>query len=154
MSQVEIKPSLESYKLAEAVAIEELESEKSITLKENYIRLIDQLQIDGVPNENISALGKQIIIEKKKQKLQWKGIEAETIAVGSWWYQVAREQGCTDSRFSPVKQEVTDVERERLGPLYPMYYECDFYNSSSTWYKPEYFQYGDYGEEMWFDSDT
>jgi len=68
--------------------------------------------------------------------------------VGSWWYQVAREQGCTDSRFSPVKQEVTDVERERLGPLYPMYYECDFYNSSSTWYKPEYFQYGDYGEEM------
>ena len=154
MSQVEIKPSLLSYKLAELIAIEELESEKSITLKENYIRLIDQLQIDGVPNENISALGKQIIIEKKKQKLQWKGIEAETIAVGSWWYQVAREQGCTDSRFSPVKQEVTDVERERLGPLYPMYYECDFYNSSSTWYKPEYFQYGDYGEEMWFDSDT
>ena len=29
-----------------------------------------------------------------------------------------------------------------------MYYECDFYNSSSTWYKPEYFQYGDYGENM------
>jgi len=70
VSQVEIKPSLLSYKLAELIAIEELESEKSITLKENYIRLIDQLQIDGVPNENISALGKQIIIEKKKQKLQ------------------------------------------------------------------------------------
>lgn len=27
-----------------------------------------------------------------------------------------------------------------------MYYKCDFYNSLSTWYKPEYFQYGDYGE--------
>ena len=30
----------------------------------------------------------------------------------------------------------------------PMYYECDFYNSSSTWYKPEYFKYADYGEDM------
>jgi len=32
--------------------------------------------------------------------------------------------------------------------LYLMYYECDFYNSASTWYKPEYFQYGDYGKDM------
>ena len=47
-----------------------------------------------------------------------------------------------------INQEFLDAERERLGPLYPMYYECDFYNSSSTWYKPEYFQYGDYGEDM------
>ena len=47
-----------------------------------------------------------------------------------------------------INQEFLDAERERLGPLYPMYYECDFYNSASTWYKPEYFQYGDYGEDM------
>jgi len=26
-----------------------------------------------------------------------------------------------------------------------MYYECDFYNSSSTWYKSEMFQYSNYG---------
>jgi len=25
-------------------------------------------------------------------------------------------------------QEFLDAERERLGPLYPMYFECDFYN--------------------------
>jgi len=47
-----------------------------------------------------------------------------------------------------ITQEFLDAERERLGPLYPMYYECDFYNSSSTWYRPEYFQYGNYGEDM------
>jgi len=47
-----------------------------------------------------------------------------------------------------INQEFLDAERERLGPMYPMYYECDFYNSSSTWYKPEMFQYGDYGEDM------
>ena len=47
-----------------------------------------------------------------------------------------------------INQEFLDAERERLGPLYPMYCECDFYNSSSTSYKPEYFQYGEYGEDM------
>jgi hypothetical protein len=47
-----------------------------------------------------------------------------------------------------ITQEFLDAERERLGPMYPMYYECDFYNSSSTWYKPDMFQYGDYGEDM------
>ena len=46
-----------------------------------------------------------------------------------------------------ITQEFLDTERERLGPSYPMYYECDFYNSS-TRYKPEYFQYADYGEDM------
>ena len=47
-----------------------------------------------------------------------------------------------------ITQEFLDAERERLGPTYPMYYECDFYNSSATWYKPEYFEYGDYGGDM------
>lgn len=47
-----------------------------------------------------------------------------------------------------IHQEFLDAERERLGPLFPMYYECDFYNSFSTWYRPEYFQYSDYGEDM------
>lgn len=38
---------------------------------------------------------------------------------------------------------MTMINRERLGSLYQMYYECDFYNSASMWYKPEYFQYGE-----------
>ena len=47
-----------------------------------------------------------------------------------------------------ITQEFLDAERERLGPMYPMYYECDFYNSAATWYKPEMFKFGDYGENM------
>ena len=82
MSQeIQIKPSLLAYKLAESIALEELESEKSISLKENYIRLIDQLEIDGVPKEKISAMGKQIIIERKKIKLDAKGIINENHTV-------------------------------------------------------------------------
>ena len=49
-----------------------------------------------------------------------------------------------------INQEFLDAERERLGSMYPMYYECDFYNSSSTWYKPEMFQYSDYGGDTLF----
>jgi len=44
-----------------------------------------------------------------------------------------------------INQEFLDAEREKLGPLYPMYYECDFYNSSSTWYKPENSVWGLWG---------
>ena len=41
-----------------------------------------------------------------------------------------------------ITQEFLDAERERLGPLYPMYYECDFYNSASTWYNKDLIQHG------------
>ena len=47
-----------------------------------------------------------------------------------------------------ITQEFLDAEHERLGSMYPMYYEYDFYNSSSTWYKPEMFQFDDYVENM------
>jgi len=112
VSQVEIKPSLLSYKLAETIATEELQEENSITLKQNYISLIDQLEIDGIPKEKISTVGKQIIIERKKQKLLSKGIENEQVTVGSWWNEVAKEKGCTDSKYSPTKdeEEVTEAE--------------------------------------------
>jgi len=48
-----------------------------------------------------------------------------------------------------ISQEFLDAEQQRLGPMYPMYYECDFYNSSTTWYKSELFDYDDeIGEQL------
>jgi len=47
-----------------------------------------------------------------------------------------------------ISQEYLDGERERLGPMYSMYYECDFYNSASTWYPPDKIVSGDY-EATW-----
>jgi len=43
-----------------------------------------------------------------------------------------------------ITEDFLEGERERLGPMYSMYYECDFYNSSSTWYPPEKIISGDY----------
>ncbi len=101
---------MQSLQLAENIAEAELTEENSKTLKQNYEELMIQLSIDGIPKNKISSIGKQIIIERKKQKLFSKGIEPEEITVGSWWYDVARTNGFTDQKFSPV--EVTEPEPE------------------------------------------
>jgi len=67
----------------------------------------------GVPKHKISTIGKQIIIEKKKQRLYTKGIESEEISVGSWWYDITKEKGCIDPHYSHV---APDVERENSSP--------------------------------------
>ena len=40
-----------------------------------------------------------------------------------------------------ITQEFLDSEKIRLGPLYGMFYECDFINPYTTWYTPELFEY-------------
>ena len=79
-------------------------------------------------------------------------IQLRVMVVNIWWlfpsYKIHEIPATMAVDAGLINQEFLDAERERLGPMYPMYYECDFYNSSSTWYKPEYFQYGDYGEDM------
>lgn len=114
VSQLEIKPSLLSYKLADTIAVEELGGDVTPTLKQNYISLIDQLEIDGIPKEKISALGKQIIIEKKKQKMLSKGFEPEDITVGRWWREVARQRGCTDTKYSSVDVAVAPPQNTSI----------------------------------------
>ena len=92
------KPSLQAYTLAEQVAREEISGEKNQTLKQYYINLMTQLEIEGFPKEQISTIGKQIVIEKKSEKL--KTTPKEEIKIGSWWYDTAREQGYIDPHYS------------------------------------------------------
>jgi len=92
------KPSLESYALAEQIANEEISGGKSSTLKQYYINLMTQLEIEGFPKQQISTIGKQIVIEKKSEKL--KDIPKEEISIGSWWYDVTKERGCIDPHYS------------------------------------------------------
>ena len=93
------KPSVEAYILAERIAAEELSGEKNQTLKQYYINLMDQLEIEGFPKYQISTIGKQIVIEKKCEKLK-DIIPKEEITIGSWWYDVAKEKGCIDPHYS------------------------------------------------------
>jgi hypothetical protein len=86
--------------------------EENTTLKQHYISLMDQLEIDGIPKTKISTIGKQIIIEKKRQRLHAKGIRPEEVAVGSWWYDVAREKGCIDPHYS--HSETTQEKEKQL----------------------------------------
>ena len=45
--------------------------------------------------------------------------------------------GIRDGFFS---QEFIDAEKKRLGPLFGMFYEADFFASNTTWYENEHFE--------------
>ncbi len=90
------KPSLKSYALAEQIANEEINGSKSSTLKQYYINLMTQLEIEGYPKHQISIIGKQIVVEKKYEKLD---IPKREIIIGSWWYDIAKQQGCVDPYY-------------------------------------------------------
>lgn len=99
-----IKPSIDAYRLADTAAIEELQHERgNDSLKQSWIKLATQLQIEGIPTHKISTVGKQIIIEKKKEhleKLNVSTIELKEISISGWWREVMSELGFTDSKYS------------------------------------------------------
>lgn len=98
MSQAEIKISLESYKLAELAVNEEIDSESSnILLKESWVNLGNQLEIDGVPSEQISSVATKILIEKKAEKLK---VPKEEIRMGGYFYRLYNERGWTNSFYA------------------------------------------------------
>lgn len=66
-----VKPSLESYKLADVAVSEEISSEESNpSLKEAWIHLGNQLEIDGIPKDQVCLVAKKLLIEKKSEKTE------------------------------------------------------------------------------------
>jgi len=109
-----VHPSDESYCLAESVALEEIDGEQdSPSLKESYILLMDQLEIDGYHKQEISSVGKKIILTKKIEKLKPKGIPESEISVGRWWWYVAKERGCIDPHYSHPKNVIDDTPKKQ-----------------------------------------
>lgn len=108
-----IKPSLDAYRLADVAALEELQHERdNNSLKQSWIKLADQLELEGIPKHKISTVGKQIIIQKKKEYLEKLNVSQEkldAISISGWWYDVMNEQGCTDPHYSHI---ATDTERQ------------------------------------------
>ena len=102
------KPSNDSIKLAEKIVEEELDNERNnISLKQYYSNLMDQLAIDGIPKEKISAVGSNMVRQRKALILK---LPIDEVSVGSWWHDVAREKECIDLSFShPI---ATEPERE------------------------------------------
>lgn len=116
--QVKFKPSIISNNLAEAVANEELKKTDNFdTLRTSYLNLMHQLEIDGIPKEKISTIGQKIVIEKKRNIKKQQGASLEEIKkinIGSWWYDVAREENYINPKFS--HPDATDAER-KIVPL-------------------------------------
>lgn len=98
-SKVIVKPSADSLKLAEKIVAEELDNERNNTsLKKYYSNLMDQLEIDGIPKEKISSIGSNLVKQKKANALN---LPVEEVSIGSWWFDIAKDKGCTDPRFAP-----------------------------------------------------
>lgn len=108
------RPSSESNKLAEQVATEELRKTQNYdTLRKSYLNLMHQLEIDGIPREKISTVGQKIVVEKKRSIKKSEGAtpeEIKKINIGSWWYDVAKEENYIDPKFS--HPDAPDPERK------------------------------------------
>lgn len=98
-----VKPSFTSNTIAEHAANEELKkSQNGETLRSFYIKLMNQLEIDGVEKTKISTIGQKIIVEKKKTIRKKAGAtpeELDNIKIGRDWYDVARELNFTDPKY-------------------------------------------------------
>jgi len=101
-----IKPSITAYRLANDAALEELQHERgNESLKQSWIKLADQLEVEGILKHKISTIGKQIIIEKKKEHLEKLHVSQEkldSLSISGWWYDVMHDQGCTDPHYNRV----------------------------------------------------
>ena len=109
-----MKPTLESYRIAEQIAVEEIENDSNISLKEFYSTLMNQLEIEGIPKQKISTVGQQLVIEKKEQKLKSKGMSTDNVTIGRWWFEIAKKQGCVDPHYSHPKNNLESKEKKSI----------------------------------------
>lgn len=116
--QLGVKPSSESYRLAEMAAIEELHSERgSNSLKQSWIKLASQLETENIPKHKISTIGKKIIIEKKKEQLKKLNIpqqQLDEVTISGWWREVMSEIGCTDPKFDSAEATEPSPENSSI----------------------------------------
>ncbi len=122
--QLKFKPSNLSNNIATQAANEELKkSENYETLRSFYTKLMNQLEIDGIPKEKISIVGQKIVLEKKRSIRKDQGAtqeELEKINIGRDWFEVARELNYVDPKYShPIDAEphqenssITEIEKE------------------------------------------
>jgi len=111
---IKFKPSITSNNLAQQVATEELKKTDNFdTLRKSYLNLMHQLEIDGIAKEKVSTVGQKIVIEKKRSIKKSEGASLEEIKkinIGSWWFEVAKEENYIDLKFS--HGNATDAERK------------------------------------------
>ena len=105
-----MKPSLDAFKLADMAVVEEIKGEKANeTLKEYWIKLGEQLEIDGVPKEKICVTAAELIVTKKSERTK---IPKEELKPSGWFYEVYNSQGWTNQFYARHTSEtVTEQEQ-------------------------------------------
>lgn len=107
-----VRPSIMSNNLAAQAAQEEIETEQSPSLKTKYENLMTQLEVDGIPKDQVSTIGQKIILEQKKSILEKKGSsqeELDNLTINRWWYVVASENNYVNPFYARNTKE-TDAQ--------------------------------------------
>ena len=99
VSQLEtIKPSLACHSLAEAAVAAEIEGEESnVSLKEAWVNLGNQLEIEGIPADQICSAASKLLIETKSKKTK---IPKEEIKMGGYFYRVYQSCDWTNQFYA------------------------------------------------------
>ena len=106
-----IKPSLESYRIAELAAREELSSEENnLTLKQYWIDLGNQLEIEGISKEKICSIAAKLIVEKKAEKLK---LSVDEIKPSGYFYRVYQEKDWVDTNLGRPRNNSTKETKKQ-----------------------------------------
>lgn len=123
--ETEIKNSSisdETYYLINLAVDEEISSERNNeTLKEYWIKIGNQLEIDGVPKQEICTTASKLIIKIKSGKLN---IPEEEVRPGSWFYEIYKKQGWVNINLGRPRQDEPDETIENPKTKYEIENQC------------------------------
>ena len=97
MSQASVQISLESRTLADKIAKAEIHDQKGAdeTKKELWLRMVDNLESDGVPRYQISDRIVKMVTEKMRSRIKDPIMRGKVRFNNSWFFLIMKENRCT-----------------------------------------------------------
>lgn len=121
LSTKEILLSVNAKKLVEEAVLEELRGEENNTsLKESWIKLGNQLEIDGVPKDEIATTAADLILTKKSEKF---GMPKTELRMSGYFYRIYQSHSWTNQFFARNSSTVPLGEQENSSINSPYYEE-------------------------------
>jgi hypothetical protein len=117
----EIAISSVSKKLVEEAVLEEMRGEEGNNyLKESWIKLGNQLEIDGVPKDQICTVAAELLVAKKAEQFK---IPKNELRMSGYFYRVFAEHSWTNKFFARNSSTVPLGEQENSSLNTPYYEE-------------------------------
>ena len=118
---METKPSLQAYLLADIAVKEELDGDQAnSSVKDAWINLGNQLEIEGISKDKIGTVMTKLILEKKSAKTK---IPQEELRMSGYFHKVVHSQNWFDPFYSHPTDDA--LERREDTSYIPTKYEIE-----------------------------